>query len=249
MRTFLLVFSTLVLAASTAAQKKPPKWRIDPYTKNDPKAIAAAGYVSYGPFEFGCIGDTPKTTTDIEDKLPYAQILWIETPHFRLGCNLPQWSVPMDMPTRTKIRTELTELKKKLPKVNPKARRLDPWLRAHLFAWRLEKLYAETQALFGVTDADFPPNPDEVIIEEGKRYMGHGRYLGMKDKYLVLLFEELGTYQQYLSHFVGRDTKYPQRWHFKQVGSLMFATAENCENTDLRHDTAMHCAISYLSIW
>ena len=92
----------------------------------------------------------------IDDFLQYVQILWIETPHFRIGINLPAYTVPMDPVIRAKIRDELTRLAEKLPRVNPKARRLDPWLRAHLVAHRLEKLYAETQSLFGVKDEDFP---------------------------------------------------------------------------------------------
>ena len=49
------------LAASAAAQaptgrEKLPKWKIDPYTKNEPAALTKAGYVSYGPFPFGNLG-------------------------------------------------------------------------------------------------------------------------------------------------------------------------------------------------
>ncbi|MCA8973891.1 MAG: hypothetical protein KDC98_04180 [Planctomycetes bacterium] len=245
MPILILAFALLALAAPAAAQAKLPKWKIDPYTKNDPKLIAAAGYVSLGPFRFGNIADNPTQSTQIDEALEYVQILWIETPHFRLGCNLPAWAVPTDLPSRNKIRAELSELKEKLPGINPKTRKLDPWLRAHLFAHRLEKLYAEISELFGVKDSDFPADPSKVIRTEGARYMGYGPFLGMRDKYLVLLFEDIATYRQYLKTFTGRDTKFPQRWHFKESSSLLFATAINCDGQDFRHDTAMHCTIGF----
>ena len=49
MRPVLLLL--MVLAAGLCGQDKPklPPWRIDPYTKNDPKALAAMGYVSFAP--------------------------------------------------------------------------------------------------------------------------------------------------------------------------------------------------------
>lgn len=241
-----LAFSMALLATPAAAQRdKTPKWKIDPYTKNEQKALDKAGYVSFGPFQVGGIADRATMTTDIEDKLQYVQILWIETAHFRIGCALPQWSVPTDAKTRKKIRAELTELKKKLPSINPKTRRLDPWLRAHLFAHRLEKHYAEVQALFGVKDEDFPAAADKIIRQPGAIYMGMGPFLGMKDKYNILMFEKLATHELYLNTFIGRNTKFPQRWHFKENGSLMLCVAEECDDGRLKHDTAMHAAVIF----
>ncbi|MCR9247745.1 MAG: hypothetical protein NXI31_22180 [bacterium] len=246
-RALLALGTALLLAESGVAQKrgKIPKWKIDPYTKNDPKALKQAGYVSLGPFDVGCIGDQKTPTTQIEERLPHVEIRWIETAHFRLGCNLPQWTVPQDMTTRKKIRAELEELQKKLPKVKPKSRRLDPWLRAHLYAHRLEKLYGEVQDLFGTKDSDFPKDQSEVIRKPGARYMGVGPFLGMRDKYNVLIFEKLATHQLYLNTFIGRNTKFPQRWHFKEVGSMMLCIATECDDARLKHDTAMHCSIAF----
>lgn len=242
----------LLLAALCAAplpaqadKDKLPKWRIDPYTKNEPERMAAAGYLNYGPFRFGNLAANPVMSSQIDASLEFTHILWLETAHFRIGVNLPEWSVPLDPATKKKIRDELTELQAKLPGVNPKARRLDPWLRAHLTAHRLEKLYAETQQLFGVTDADFPADPDKVVITPGARYMGYGPYLGMKDKYLVLVFEKLGPYRQYMTTYVGRDTKFPQRWHFTDSGSILFTCATESDQFPLKHDTALHCSLAF----
>lgn len=232
-------------AQSPSKHDELPKWKIDPFTKNEPQAMAKAGYLNFGPFQFGNVADKPTQSKEIEDFLEYIQILWIETPHFRMGINLPEWSVPQEPATVKKVRRELEELQAKLPGINPKSRTLSPWLRAHLTAHRLEKLYAETQQLFGVKDADFPADPSKVVSNAGARYMGYGPYLGMKDKYLVLVFDKAGPYQAYAKKFIGRDTKMPQRWHFKEISSIVIALACESEQFPLKHDTALHCALAF----
>jgi hypothetical protein len=245
-RTRLAACAALVLAAVAPAQAdKLPKWRIDSYTKNKPEALAQLGYVSYGPFEFGTKGAAPALTSTIDDHLEHVQILWIETAHFRIGVDLPEWPVPMDPEFRAKIRRELEQLQQRLPSVNPKARVLDRWLRAHLVAQRLEGIYAEFQQLAGVTDADFPADQSKVVRMPGARFMGYGPYVGMRQKYLVLLIERLGPYQRYLKDFIGRSTKFPQKWHFTTEGSLMFAAATECDDSVLKDDTALHCALAF----
>ena len=244
--------ANLLLAALAAlpalaqdGKEKTPKWRIDPYTKNEPEAITKAGYIGYGPFAFGNLADKPVTSKQIDDSLEFVQILWIETPHFRIGTNLPAWSVPMDPETRAKIRGELEELQQKLPGINPKTRKLDPWLRAHLIAHRMEKLYAETQALFGVTDADFPTDASQVVAQAGARYMGYGPYLGMKDKFLVLVIEKVPPFEQYMRAFLGRDGKMAQRWHFVDSSSLLFTLPTDDDQFPSKHDTALHCRLAF----
>ena len=245
---FVPLLASFVLAISVAAQEKPaeiPKWRIDPYTKNDPQAMQKAGYVSFGPFKFGNIADKPVDSTQIDATLEFVRIRWVETAHFRIGLELPKWPVPLDPETRNKIRGELEELKKVLPSVNPKTRELDEWLRVHLVAYRLEKQYAETQKLFGVTDADFPADESKVIRLDNARYMGQGPFMGMKDKFLVFVTEKAGPYTTYAKRYLGRDTKLPQRWHFKESGALIIAFATESDDFPRKHDTALHCAIAF----
>jgi hypothetical protein len=241
--------AALLLAAAPSAQApkpdKTPKWRIDPYTKNDPQAMAKAGYVGYGPFVFGNVADKIVQSSEIDARLEFTKILWVETKHFRIGLNLPEWTVPMDPETRGKIRGELEEMAKVLPGVNAKARTLDPWLRLHLTAWRLEKLYADTSALFGVKDEDFPTDPTKVIRQPGARYMGYGPYLGMKDKYLVFVTEKAAPFQEYMKAYVLRDSALPQRWHYKETGSLLIGFCTESDKFPLKHDTAMHCALAF----
>lgn len=246
-QTFATLATALTLALSALAQSgdKLPKWKIDPYTKNEPAAIQKAGYVSFGPFPFGGRGSGVAQTTDIEKSLPYSQIRWIETAHFRIGMELPEWTVPMDPQTRAKIRAELERLAEKLPGIDPKTRKLDPWLRAHLFAQRCEDLYAEFSTMAGVKDSDFPQDPKNVVKTAGSAYMGYGPFLGMKDKYLVLLCDSMTPFSTYMKEYLGRDSKFGQRWHFKDVGCLIFTVATECDGGRLKHDTAMHCTLAF----
>jgi hypothetical protein len=240
-----LAAATILPLIALVAQDKLPKWKQDPYTKNKPEALQKAGYVSYGPFPFGGRGAAEAQTTDIEKSLPYTQLRWIETAHFRIGMDLPEWVVPMDPVTRAKIRSELERLAEKLPGVDPKTRKLDPWLRAHLFAQRCEDLHAEFCAMAGIKDADFPQDAKNVVKMPGSAYMGYGPHLGMKDKYLVLLFESMTPFQTYLDEYLGRKSKFGQRWHFKDVGCLIFSIATECDGGRLKHDTALHCTLAF----
>jgi len=232
--------------AKPRKQEKVPKWRIDPFTKNAPAALQAAGYLSYGPFPFGSLAGKPVSTARIDEALGrHVEMLWLETKHFRIGVDLPPFTVPMDPETRGKIRRELEQLQAKLPSVDPKAKVLTPWLRAHLVAQRLENLHAEVSALFGVKDEDFPADPSKVVRLPDVRYMGQGPHFGMKEKFLVLLFEKMGPFQQYTKDFLGRDTLFGQRWHFTEVGALLFTIAGECDDGRNKDDTALHCALAF----
>ncbi len=228
-------------ATALGAQSKPklPRWRIDPHTANEAKAMEKAGYVSFGPFGFGERGTAVATTEDIDKHLDYEKFLWVETAHFRIGSALPEWVVPLEPAIKEKIRVELTELSEKLPKINPKTRTLSPWLRIHLLAHRAEKQYAEFQKMCGVTDKDFPNKKEDVVTGVG-RFMGYGKYLGMQDKYLLLITEKGSTCHDYLKNFIGRETTFGQRWHFVKTGALLYAVGTDMEDGRLKDDTALH---------
>lgn len=232
--------------ASTQAKKKYKKserWKLDPYTKNEPKLMEKLGYVSYGPFDFGQRGDKPVTTTDVEEHLSYEQILWVETAHLKIGLMLDPWPVPQELKTQKKLRAELTRLKERLggkSKIKVKPRKLDRWIRLHLIAQRLEDHYAEMQDWLGVKDADFPKDKSELIPGQTKVYMGQGPFLGQTGKYLIFVSEAAGTMNDYLKNFTGRDTQHGQRWNFKVPGSLIYGVATEMQEKRLEHDTALH---------
>ena len=242
-----MIAGSLALATALGAQGQRKQAGPDPYTGGDRALLERLGYVSLGPFELG----TGHDSTAVEELLGTEPLAWIETAHFRLGCSLSplllrgqqDWSKEWIR----SVHAELDELRELLPKgrIKKRVKSLDPWLRAHLTAYRMEKLYAETMALFGVTDESFPKDPAKVLIGPKDTYMGYGPYLGMRDKFLLLVTEKESTHRQYLKKFVGRDSKFPQRWHFTDASSLLFACPTESDDFPLKHDTALHCALAF----
>ncbi|MEM7202344.1 MAG: hypothetical protein AAF628_18885 [Planctomycetota bacterium] len=234
-----LAAAVLLSSVAGAQDPKIPRWRLDPYTQNDPELLAELGYVRYAPFPFGQRGRDIPSTDDIDAHLSSSQILWVETAHFKIGVGLAPYRIPGDPGTLKKIRGELTRLQETLRRVKPKTRVLDPWLRLHLTAMRLEDTYAEFSELLGVADPDFPKGREHVLIGQG-RFMGYGPYFGMPGKYTVLVTAKTGPYLDYLETFLGRVSSSGQRWHFKETGSLFYGAAADGEDAKLRHDTALH---------
>lgn len=243
-RTLFTLVVTLSVVAPVAAQrgsKKQPKWQIDPYTNNEPELMEKAGYVRYQPMPFGELAGKIVSTEKIVEELGRPKMIFVETAHFRIGSTLPAWAVPAsDRKVKKKIESELKRLKKKLPKVNARARRLDPWLRLHLYAQRCEEVYEKFMERLDATDASFPKEPN--TLKNGK-YWGQGPYLGQQGKYLVLMFEKASDFTRYLTLFIGRQQAFAQRWNFKNTGSLLIATSIELEDGRLKHDTSLHCHI------
>jgi hypothetical protein len=195
------------------------KTPVDPYTEGDAARMAAAGIVAYGPFAWG----DHLRTTDVDRVLGAGRVLWIETAHFRIGCNLRTAKVPVEAEPKKHLHDEVSRLRKKLPKVKEKPRELDPWLRAHLYAQRAEELYAEFQQLIGVTDADFGEALD----------VRSGKYLGMPDKFLLLLFQKKSDLARYLERFCNTRGDISYRYeHVKSHQMLAAFAAEGLENAD-----------------
>jgi len=234
------------------AKAKDAKWRIDPYTRSDEATLKQVGYVAYAPFRWADTHDT----RDIDRLLPEARFLWVETAHFKIGSSLPAYKLPKEADKRKKIRDELKELKQILPKVNPRTRMLDRWLRLHLYAMRMEKVYADFQELMGVTDKDFPQNTEAAAKigtawqqrqAEGKptgdlpRFMGRGPYLGMTGKLNVMLCAKASTLGHYSRYATGRqhDRSNAHQFNFKDR-SLFFGTSLEIGRGSLYDDGYLH---------
>ena len=125
------------VALSQSKGKNKDAWRTDPYTEGDAALMKRVGVVKYGPLLWADDHDTAA----IDAMIPEARVLWMETEHFRIGSTLPPVSMPRDAKARRRLVDELKELKSQLPKVRTKSRKLDRWLRLHLFAKRLEATY------------------------------------------------------------------------------------------------------------
>jgi hypothetical protein len=230
------------LASPGAAQRKktpeevgPPA--VDPYTEGKDAAMKKAGYESFGPLFWG----DGHGSQDIEVTLDGIPILWVETAHFRIGSTLDEYTVADDAAEKKRVRAELTRLRKRIPKVKPKVRTLDPWLQLHLYAMRMEELYADVCKHFGVEDSDFPSKPPAA----GKpAAMGQGPYLGQQEKFLVFLFQRKSSFSRYNQMYLGVDSEFTMRWNFHIAGSIYFGVAREFLSGSYGNDTAMFCALT-----
>ncbi len=217
----------LLFAAAALGQKEPTSKErdeeiaklapVDPYTGNDAALMAAAGIVAYGSFPWA---DSFRTE-DVDKVLGQRRLLWLETTHFRIGCSLVSAAIPEDPPEYKKVLlAEVKQLRQKLPRVPEKPKRLDPWLRLHLYAQRCENAYTECLKLLGATDADFALGDTP-------------RYLGMPDKFLVLLFQKRSDMARYMErYFASKETVSMRQYHQGTNQVLACISAEGLEGFD-----------------
>lgn len=214
----------------TDDDKAPRPSAIDPYTNGDAAPMAAAGIVAYGPLPWADF----QRTTDIDKVVGEHRMRWIETAHFRIGSSLGATAVPVDAEKRKALHEEVRTLRKRLPKVPDRPKNLDPWLRLHLYAQRAERCYTDFLALIGRTDADFPARGNTPR---------EGAYLGLPDKFLVLLFQRKSDMVRYVDRFCGRKEDSSLRfYHDKSHQMLVCMCAEGLEGFD---EVALHGHLVY----
>lgn len=186
----------------------------DPYTKKDPAAMKALGVVNYGPFTWA----DHFTTADIDKVLGEGRMLWMETEHFRLGFNLKTSPWPEVSAERKAVVAECKSLNKKWRKFPSKPKKLGPWIRVHLYAQRCERAYAEFSKLVGVTESTF---------DKKSKTIGRGPYLGMPDKFLLMMFQKKSDMARYMSRFC-EDTKADDsmRYFHKQTGQMILCISQ-----------------------
>ncbi|HEB52305.1 MAG TPA: hypothetical protein ENI87_03510 [bacterium] len=214
----------------------------DPYTGGKPEALRKLGYVSLGPFPLGSGYDT----RSVERLLGTEPLVWIETAHFRLGAALSavplkgrqEWSKEW----KALVRAELEELRHKLPNLKKRVKTLDPWLRAHLFAHRLERLYADVLGNLGCTDESFPQSADDPASEG---FRGLGPYLGMREKFVVLLFDKGSSQARYTKQWQGREIAQPIRYHDQQFGCMFWSGSQETAEGLFRIDLALYAHVTF----
>ncbi|MEZ5963597.1 MAG: hypothetical protein R3F56_07100 [Planctomycetota bacterium] len=228
--------------ASLPGQREPKPEKVDafqdPYTKGDAEQLKALGYVAIGQFLW--LGDV--TTAQVQQILGDDIAIFIETEHFKLASTLRSFPWPKDKEWRAALRAEVEALAERCPGFKTKSRSLDPWLRAHLYAQRLEALYADFCGKLGIAPGTFPED------RGGKRtadYMGEGPYLGQPGKYLVVLAHKAlsaGTYTRAFQGSAARDTT---RFNHDKEGSLATVIAAEFAEKALRDDRNLHCHLAY----
>jgi hypothetical protein len=228
----LALAASLALAAGGRAQDEAePRCE---YCLEDPALMAAAGVVSHGGFEFGT-----GTTDDVEGLLSMADLVWIETEHFELGFGLGPYKVKQD--EKNKIREELGRLQLALPEVDVRVKQNDPWLRAHLYAQRLEEVYDHFQRLMQVKDSDFPKS--ETVWNRTTPYMGVGPYLGQVGKYEVLILPSQAASMLYLEKQFGLLIKRTQRWNLIDRDTI--SATIHVDQGNLRSDAPLHGHVAF----
>lgn len=228
-RGLLTILVSALAAVPSLAETEANRPSECPYCEGDPRIMAKARIVSHGGFEFG-----ETDTHAVDQLLPNTDIRWIETSHFELGFAFAPYKPKAQ--ERKKIRAELEELSTFLPNVNPKTKTLDPWLRIHLYAQRVEKHWDRFLEIMQVDEEDFPPAGETWIV--GTPYMGEGPYLGQEGKFEFLVVPSISVQVAFLRSHFGLKIEKTQRWNVVSRDSLIVVAST--ENEDLRNDSALH---------
>jgi hypothetical protein len=213
-------------AQKTKAPEPPPE--VDPYTGGDPERLARLGYRSLGPFRFGT------TSSEIvQAHLGHVPIQWVETEHFRLGSALAEYR-PERSEEIAELKLELERLRERLPGFPSSSRKLDPWLRLHLFARRLESLCEDFCARMGVAwrvpGGEEPAGP------------GGASVLAMPEKFTVLLTQKRSMLARFTGEYCGEERDDNSLHYFTASGSLFFGVSDDSVALS---DSDLHYAVVY----
>jgi hypothetical protein len=196
----------------------------------DAEAMARAGILSHGPFEFG-----ETDTNDVDKVLGSARILWIETKHFEIGMALGPYKIPTN--EKGKLRAELERLAVFYPDIKPKkVRVLDMWTRTHLYAMRAEDTWDRMLEVLQVSETDFPPKETAWMI--GTPYWGQGPYIGQVGKYEILILPSEALSLKFLSRYFGLMIRRSQRWNVLARDTLTITM--HSQQGGLRAESALH---------
>lgn len=202
--------------------------------EGDPEAMAFGKIVSHGGFDFG------RTDTDGVDKLlANLDIRWIESEHFQIGFAGPPYKVSTN--EKKPVLAELTEMLTLFPEIKPKQKVLDPWLRAHQYAYRCEKMYTRFMEIMEVTQDDFPKGIEQW--DGIGTYWGEGPYLGQRHKYEILIVPAEGDLSAYLSDQFGLQTKMTNRWNVVEFDTI--SVTMHLREGDRKKDMALHGHVAF----
>ncbi len=246
-RSLLLAALCLALAgpALAAPQKADPT--VDPYTGGDPELLKKVGIDLLGPFLWA----DDHTTLEVEQQTSAGFLIrWAETRHFKIGVGLKPRPWPEDKAERQALAEEVTELAAHLPKLRRRPKEVDSWLLLHLYARRLEALYADFQKRSGWT-TEAPPTPAKGSDSrgwQGRGGLGAGPYLGQHGKFAVLILEQKGDVERYFRRWANRNLEEPSAHHFLGTNSLVFVTTPDTRFDALKTERGLHCNVVYATV-
>ncbi len=195
-----------------------------------------AGILSFGPFRFG----DDRTSAQVEEIIGGVPMVWAETAHFRIGSTLDSYDWPTDKEERKRLQGELVRLGEALPTLKGKRKldELDPWLRLHLYALRVEDVYGRFLDVFDVDARAFPATP---VTRGG---VTRGPFLGLPEKFTLLLCDKQSEFGRYASTCLAWRSPTPYRYLFPKVGSMFFGTAEEFLQGEYANDLGLHCLVA-----
>jgi hypothetical protein len=164
-------------------------------------------------------------------------VLWVETAHFKLGSTLETYRSKGDKKEDKKLALELERLAPKLGATKLPSSKLDPWLRLHLYAQRLEDAYTSFLGWFAIDEASFKKPIDRW------NPMGDGPYLGQPMKFTVLLCEKQSSQGRYMSPYLKREAQTSVRERLPGGPHLLLVNDEVLRSYELDLDAALHCAV------
>ena len=207
---------------------------VDPYTKGDVELQRRAGYVSLRPFAWG----EGIQGQEVIEVLGGVDLLWAETAHFKICSSLKSYKRKPDSQENLRVEKELEQLARRMPGFKlPKGGKLDPWLRLHLYAQRLEQLYTEFCERTGFSDADFA----NTALVPGQ---GSGPYLGQKLKPTVLLAEKSSALGRFNRRYLKVDEEKSYRYVLPGGSMYLGISAEAMRENGYELDTALYCALA-----
>ena len=234
LRPSLLLALLLAAPAPAAAQTAKNAPAACPYCGGDPARMAAAGIVSHGGFRFA-----ETDTAGVDDLLSTSDVRWIESAHFEIGIALTPYRPPAD--ERKALEVELAELAAVLPEVPVRPKVIDPWLRVHLYAQRVERVWKRFLELMRVQESAFPSVQKPWVL--GTPYMGEGPYVGQKGKFELLIVPTVQVQVAFLADQFGLRVKQTQRWNVVETDSMIVVA--NVQEGDLRQDPALHGHVAF----
>lgn len=204
----------------------------DPYTDGKPARCEKLGVLSFGPFPLG----DEHGSAAVDALVGAGKVAWLETAHFHIGCALPTLPMPEVSRFRKAIQEECRQLHKLVGAFPEAPSSLDPWLHAHLFAARLEALYAAMQARVGVDDAWFAANAQAAGRGSGPRF-------GCRGKFAVLLFAQEAELGRYLRRYCDDTSDRPRVTWFQATDAQVFATSVDARGGRLRDPALLHAHV------
>ena len=200
-----------------------------------------SGYVlSYGPFAWM----EGVRTTDVAEVMGGGDVLWLETPHFKIGSTLASYHLHNDVREQKALEAEFTRLKSKLAGFQQVHNRLDPWLRLHLFALRLEDVYEDFATWFGPEAADDTKKAGDAARKAtfAKKSLAPGDPEG-RPKIRVLLAARTSSLARYTKRFTERELRISER--FTLPGGVQFVgvSEEGALGNGYDFEIAFRCVV------